>query len=270
MPPRSGGSAISEQSLQEGFGRRVVLEADGRSVRKTFHDGTMLERQRLADEEMSRLVRFRAALTQVPGATCPEPLGPVEGAPPGFRMSWIQGEHLMEHLDRRAEYAGRPADIGVTIAAALMAYVEAVGEPYHDLKHDNILVRPSGELAFLDLGLPQDYVPPDPADSPYEASVANLLASLVFESARPKWLLHRRLHRQSALLAEALVAALRDSGATVRGDRLFAAAKRAYLRVTFHRGRPSRTAWYATVGWVAGRGVRLPEGRFRPVPLWEA
>jgi len=243
----------------------VVLEADGRTVRKTFHGGTPDGRRRSADEELFRMARFRAALPEGAGVTCPRPRGPVDTPDPGLRMSWIAGEPLIEYLARRVLRDDEIARLASIIATGLRTYIDAVGEPYHDFKLDNMLVEPSGAVAFVDFGLPDRHVPPDPGHSPYEVSMGSLLGSLVFESARPKQLVRRLLHRQSAAVAVALVVELRDGGATLRGDHLSAAARRTYVRSTFGRCSRAHSAWYATVGRTAGYRVRLPEGRFGPV-----
>ncbi|MGY1703998.1 hypothetical protein ACI79C_05440 [Geodermatophilus sp. SYSU D00697] len=202
------------------------------------------------------------------GVTCPQPLGVVEGPHPGFRMSRIEGQPLMDHLARTELSVERLGALAAAVATALRLYVETVGEPYHDLKLDNVMLEPSGALAFLDFGRPLGHVPSDGVDALYESSVANLLASLVFESARPKRLANRRLHRQSASMATALVVALADRGSALDPERLLHEARRAYVRSTFGRRSVARTAWYATVGWAVGRRVRLSDGRFGPVPLW--
>jgi len=257
----------SERVLQEGFGRRVVREAHGLSVRKTFSAGPLAERQRTAAEELSRLTRFSAALVDVPGASCPRPLGPVLEPEPGYRMSWAEGEDLVDYLDRRAVPQEELREMGRTIARALGAYVSAVAEPYSDLKLGNILLGPDGVLTFVDFGPPQDHeVPPD-SETAYETSVGNLLANLVFESARPRAFLHRRMHRQSAIVATALVDALREGGQPLRGDILLAAARRAYRRSTFGRRGLARTAWYATAGRAIALPVRTPAGVVGPASL---
>ncbi|MGY1688910.1 hypothetical protein [Geodermatophilus sp. SYSU D01105] len=185
-------------------------------------------------------------------------------------MSRIEGQPLMDHLARTELHDERLGELAAAVATALRVYVEAVREPYHDLKLDNVMLQPSGALAFLDFGRPQGHVPSEDRvdDALYESSVANLLASLVFESARPKRLVRRRLHRQSAAMATALVVALADRGTALHPERLVHEARRAYLRSTFGRRSVARTAWYATVGWAVGRRVRLPEGRVGPVPWW--
>lgn len=258
----SGGALDrGERLLQEGPGRRIVVEAGG-TVRKTF---TGADAQRTAAAELARLTRFAAALADVPGVSCPRPLGPVEDPGPGYRMSWVDGVDLCEHLRRPVP----PAELdrlGRTIGAVLRTYVEAVGEPYTDLKLGNVLVGRDGALAFCDVGLPDGAVPPLDATGAAEVSVGNLLASLLFDSARPGWFWRRRVHRQSAVLAAALVAGFADAGRPLDPDALRAATDQAYRRITFDRRSPLRTAWYATAGRLLGIRLRTSAGVLRPAP----
>jgi hypothetical protein len=225
----------------------------------------------LAAEELDHLGRFRIALEAIPGATCPEPVGLVDEPAPGFRMRFARGIEVIDLL--RAENLGKE---GVeaharTMALVLEAYIEHIGEPYRDFKLRNMLYdRREQQLVFVDLGEPQDAGAPDPGDSPYEVSVGNFLASMLFESARPKYRTSPRLHRQSKVLALALVAELRGRGAGLRPERLQAIARRDYLRSTFGRRSPARTAWYATVGWALGLRIPLPGGEIAVVPYWQA
>jgi hypothetical protein len=245
----------------------VVREAGGRTVRKSFSTGSRTERERAAADELSRLARFSAALVDVPGAGSPQPVGLVHEPEPGFRMSWVDGESLVDHLSRRALPEEVLTGMGRTIARALDAYVSAVGEPYSDIKLGNILIGPDGVLTFLDFGPPQDYEVSPSAETAYETSVGNLLANLVFESARPRAFLHRRMHRQSAVVVTALVDTLREAGRPLREDLLLAAARRAYRRSTFGRRNLTRTAWYATAGRAIAIPVRTSAGVVGPASL---
>jgi hypothetical protein len=158
-----------------------------------------------------------------------------------------------------------------TITAALNAYIGAVGEPYYDFKPDNILYdAATGLVAFIDLGLPTYWRPPRPGHSFHEVSLGTLMASVVFETARPRHVALARLHRQIGELAVDLVAAVRASGAVVRAPNLLRVAEDAYLDNTLYRGGLARTAWYATVGFALGRRLNLPDGKFAPVPAWRA
>ncbi len=257
----------SDRVLQEGAGRRVVHEAGGRTVRKTFSTGPAADGERMAVAEMSRLARFSAALVDEPVASCPRPLELVHDPEPGYRMTWVEGEDLADHLTDRTVPDDRLVDIGRTIARALHAYVTAVGEPYHDLKLGNVLVAPGGDLVFVDVGPPQGDLRPADADDAYEVSVGNLLASVVFDSARPLWFVRGRMRRQNAAVAAAVVDTLGQEVRPLRGDVLKLAAEHAYRRNTFGRGSAPRTLWYATVGRAVGRRVRTSAVAVGPVPL---
>ena len=185
-------------------------------------------------------------------------------------MTFVPGDNLVDVL-RRPLAPGRRAEMARTIAAGLDAYIEAVGEPYYDLKFDNVLYdAATGLLGFIDLGLPSYWRPPRPGLSCHEVSLGVLMASAVFETARPRHVALPRLHRQIGDLAVDLVAAVRASGAAVRTPNMVRAAEDAYLDNTLYRGDPVRTAWYATVGFALGRRITLHDGKFAPVPAWRA
>jgi hypothetical protein len=256
--------------LQEGFGRLVVLEEERGTVRKTFSGCPREEGRALARAELTRLRVLETALGSVPGASCPHALELVDSPAPGLRMTFADGENLVGVLARPVPGENLQAMVR-TIAAALRAYVDALGEPYHDFKFDNVLHdATTGVLTFVDLGLPQDWRPPAPAHTPLEVSLGQLLGSVVFETARPVHVARRHLRRQIGDLAVGVVAAVVASGEAVRHDHLAHATRDAYLRATFHRRIPSRTAWYATVGYARGRRLRLPGGVISPVPVWRA
>ncbi len=235
-------------------------------MRKTFHDGPRAAREHLAREEFARLERFAAALADVPGVSCPRPLE-LLADPPGLRMEHAPGTNVLELLGGRRIDAPAGERLAAPIAAGVVAYVGALGEPLPDLKFDNLLWHgPSGELAFVDLGAPQDAVASAPGLSPYEISAGDLLGSVVFQSARPRHALERRRHARSAALAVAVVRALRAGGAGPLRDReLAAATATAYRRCAFGRS-ARRNAWYATAGYALGRRIALDSLTVGPVP----
>jgi len=253
--------------LQEGHGRLVELEPDGATVRKSFPGLPDAEACEAAAAELDRLERFAAALDRVPDAVCPAPLGLVDQPAPGLRMSRLEGESLVDVL------TGRPlADLqldrfGTLIAAALDAYVKATGEPYHDLKFDNVLVAGDG-LGFFDLGMPQHWEPADPAHSPHEVSLGNLLASALFEIARPRHVLRLRLRRQASTLARGVVSATLASGIPLDTTHLVAATDAAYVRATYRAGGLVRKAWYGTVAYATAPRLRIAGATIAPVVVW--
>jgi hypothetical protein len=149
-------------------------------------------------------------------------------------------------------------------AEGLLRYVAASGEPYRDFQFDNMLYdEGTGTLAFVDLGAPPGRARagcgPEQAQavaSALEISLGNLVGSTIFQSARPRWLLRRRQHRQAVALCAGVVgraAAARPAEVSPAG--LQASATSAYRRSAFGGSWPKRL-WYAT----AGRGVarRVP------------
>jgi hypothetical protein len=255
--------------LQEGFGRLVVLEDGEDVVRKTFHDGPAALRHEMARSEFDRLRHFSAALEDVPGAACPRPLELLAEPAPGLRMERAPGVRLFEFLALHRLPPERREQLAGTIAAAVRAYVGTLGEPYLDLNFDNVLYdAPSGSLTFVDLGPPQGMTPPDPSWSDYEVTVGNLLGSVVFQSGRPRYILHRRRHGDAGELAAAVVRSLASAvDGQLRPAALLGAARAAYVRCAFGRA-AARSAWYGTVGYAFCRRVRLPQATFGPVAPW--
>lgn len=234
-------------------------------MRKTFHDGPRAEDERRAREEFGRLERFAEALAGVPGAACPRPLELLTD-PPGLRMAHAPGENLFELLGRRRVDAATRDRIATTTAAAVGAYVAALGEPLPDFKFDNLLYdEPTETLTFVDLGAPQGALAPDPGLSAYEVCAGDMLASVVFQSARPRLALHRRQHAQSVALSVAVVRALRAAGAApLRDAELVRAERAAFRRCAYGRSAP-RDAWYAVAGYVLGRRIALGPVTVGPV-----
>jgi hypothetical protein len=242
-----------------------VREDGGAAVRKTFHAGPPELRAAQARAEYERLQRFAAALAGVPGAACPQPLELLHD-PPGVRMSHAAGEDLFAWLAHGRLDARERARLAGVMAAALVAYVGACGEPLPDFKFDNLLYdAAAGTLTFVDLGAPQDAVAPEPGLSPYEVMAGDLLGSLVFQSARPRHALPRRRYAATAALARALVDALADAGAApLRPEAIARAGRAAYRRCAYGRS-ARRSAWYAIAGPLLGRRVRLDGASVGPV-----
>jgi hypothetical protein len=234
-------------------------------VRKTFHVGPQAVRARQAQEELTRLERFAASLEDVPGVACPRPLELLSD-PPGLRMAHAPGANLFALLGGRLIDASARERLATPIAAAVAAYVGALGEPLPDFKFDNLLYDAATDtLTFVDLGAPQDAVAPAPGLSPYEISAGDMLASVVFQSARPRHALERRRHAHSVALAVAVVRALRATGAgPLRDAELAAATAAAYRRCAFGRS-ARRSAWYATAGYALGRRIALGSVTVGPV-----
>jgi hypothetical protein len=139
--------------------------------------------------------------------------------------------------------------LAATAAAAVTAYVRAIGEPYYDFQFDNMLYdEASWTVTFLDVGLPDGGGNAAPNATALEVSLGNLVGSTMFQSARPKWILALRQHLQAAELCAAVVADVMELDATaVSPEGLRDAANAAYARSAFKGGR-LRVAWYASAG----------------------
>jgi hypothetical protein len=252
--------------LQEGGGRRITVEPGGKVVHKSFSGLPPEEARRQARSEYERLQSLAAAIRVVPGAASPQPLELVSAPVPGIRMELLGGEPLVDVLAKSVTDPGWRRGLATTMVRALRAYVDAVGEPYPDFQFNNMLWdRSSRVLGFVDVGEPDRGRPLPGGTSPFEAGIANLVASTVFQSARPRWLGRRRQHRQAvALCAEAVAIALSEPNGPDPG-RLRAAARAVYVREAYGGGLLAST-WYGSVGYVAGRRVTAPGLRFGPVP----
>jgi hypothetical protein len=256
---------VTARLLQRSVGRTVVLEEGGKVVRKTFtgeEPGALL---RLAEAERSRLERFADALAEVPGAGCPRPLEVRAGTVVDLRMERAPGLPLLEVLRRRRLPDALRIRLAEIAGTAVIRYVAAVGEPYHDFQFDNMLFDgATGTVTFLDLGLP-DGSHAVPCDvSPLEVTLGNLVGSTMFQSARPKWALAVRQHRQAATLCAAIVENVaRAPGVRVSGEHLQACTRAAYGRSAFKEGRAGRL-WYSSVGYALARRPSMLGIRFSP------
>lgn len=152
-------------------------------------------------------------------------------------MERAPGVGLFEFLARQRLPPERRRQLGETIAAAVLTYVVTLGEPHPDLHFDNVLFdAPSGTMTFVDLGAPQGLVPPDPSWSDCEITVGNLLGSVVFQSGRPRYILHRRRNGEAGKLAAQVVRSVASAvGGQLRPPALLGAARAAYVRCAFGR-----------------------------------
>lgn len=237
-------------------------------MRKTFHDGPRELRDAQAQQEFTRLERFSAALAEVPGAACPRPLELLVGSP-GLRMEHAAGVDLSSFFHRQRLDEATRERIADTMAAAIGVYVRTMDEPLPDFNFGNVLYDPPADmLTFVDFGAPQDAVAAEHALSHYESTVGDLLGSVVFQSARPRYALRRGQHAESVAMAAAVLRALRAAGdEPLRDEELTRAARAAYRRCAFGRN-ARRDAWYATAGYVLGRRVPLGQITFGPLPPW--
>ena len=259
------GVPVEGRLLRRSPRRTVVVEGNGEVVRKTFHGGDPEVLRQLAEVECVRLSRFREALAGVPHATCPRPLGVEPGSAPSLRMERCLGLPLLSRLRAGDLDAGTMRTIAVTAASAVIAYVRDLGEPYHDFQFDNMLYdERSGVVTFLDLGLPDGGGNCPPTATALDMSLGNLVGSTMFQSARPKWMLRIRQHRQAEQLCSAVVARSAQPGIVPVSPRgLREAALAAYARSAFQAG-VMRRAWYAGAGHVLARRPTILDGTVAP------
>ncbi|MGI8775848.1 MAG: hypothetical protein ACR2LJ_00315 [Acidimicrobiales bacterium] len=184
---------------------------------------------------------------------------------PAIRMELVSGTPLLMLL--RAEPLTGPLHDRLADAAsrALVAYVDAVGEPYHDFQFDNMLYDAgSRSLVLVDFGLPDHKAVVVDDALPLVTSLGNLIGSTIFQSARPKWLLARRQHRQAVELAATIVHdVVATAGAEIPSEVLRQRAGAAYRRSAFQAGW-ARTAWYSTAGYMVARRLRVVDLTFSP------
>jgi hypothetical protein len=269
---------VTARLLQQSPGRTVVVEEGGDVVCKTFSGGPTNALLRLAEAERDRLDRFSRAVNDIPGARCPRPLDvrTGDGGVAELRMERMPGLPLLGFL-RGQHVEPELADTVAGIAAAgATRYVDALGEPYDDFQFDNMLFdEASRVLTFVDLGLPDGEQAPPVTASPLEATLGNLVGSTMLQSARPKWVLAARQHRQAVALCAAIVAraAATPGVPPVSAAAVRACAVAAYRRSAFKGGRAG-PLWYSTVGYVVARRqvalgvkVRPPLGPGHPHPM---
>lgn len=247
-----------------------MREAGGVAVRKTFHDGPLAVRAAQASEEFRRLERFSAALRTVRGAECAHPLELIAD-PPGVRMELSRGVDLFDYLGRRRIAVGERDHLAATIAAGVVAYVDALDEPLPDLKLANLLYAPeAGIVTFVDLGAPQDAGPRLPGASPFELTAGDLLGSVIFDSARPSCAFPRRRHTDAIALSTGVVKALPGCGAApLREEQVARAARAAFARCALGRG-ARHDLWFATVGYLLARRIALGSVSAGPLTPWHA
>jgi hypothetical protein len=238
-----------DRLLQREPDRTVSLEAGGTVVRKEF-TGPLASAE--AAHEHDRLQRFHRALGSDGRARCPRPIEVGTGDTAFVRMERAPGEPLIAHLRSRPWSDEEINQVASVLAGAVQTYVYTFDEPYFDFHLRNMTYEPAkGQVWFFDFGVPSTF-PPDLVarlrqQAPLDVSVANLLGSTVFEATRPRAVLHRRRHRQSFLLAEAVRAQLPVAPAEVRRlARVVWDAAAAY-------GDWTALAWYRSIG----RFVRL-------------
>lgn len=248
-------------------GRFVVVDRDEATVEKRYL-GLVSAAQHQAAEEHQALLALRRVVAAVPGASCPERIELLDGPPPTLRMQQVPGTPLLAFLRRTRLTPQRLDAFGAVAAAVVCAYVDETGEPYRDFQFDNMLYDTAADtVGFVDLGAPdgdQDHLVPQV--SPLESSLGNLIGSVIFQSARPRWLLRRRQHRQSMAACAAVIGhVVARDGVDVSVHHLRLAADAAFHRCAY-RGTTLQRVWYGTGGFLAASRLHLFGSQFGPLP----
>lgn len=252
------------RTLRSAEGRAVVVDQSNATVEKRFL-GELAPALTAAREEQAALLALRRVVAAIPGAACPQFIELLEGPPPTLRMQQVAGLPLLAFL-RRARVDPAWLDAFGDVAAAVLAgYVAETARPYRDFQFDNLLYDGVTQtVGFIDLGAPDGDEVLGAAVLPLEASLGNLVGSVIFQSARPRWLLRRRQHRQAAQACAAVISRIAARyGAELSMDQLRQAAEMAFRRCAY-RGVLQRV-WYATLGFVVATRLDLLGNQFAPV-----
>jgi hypothetical protein len=244
--------------LQRDPAATVVLEADGVTVRKTFHGEDPGRLRELARREFQRMAQFSAALDDVDSAACPKALELDLGAEPSITMERAAGVRMQSYLARKLLTPELFERVARTLQLALVRYVEAFREPYWDFIFRNMFYDAERDLVtFIDYGIPAIYLPAMgcfASKSPMDVSLGSLVASSIFEAARPTRMARLREHRQARILASVVVrqclAAL--PGPPVSADGIGEVAGAAYKLARGGGGR-TRRWWYGSCGEALAR-----------------
>lgn len=246
--------------LQQEPGRTVFLEDSGH-VRKVFTGADPETLTRLAAREFEHMTLFAEALTDIDAAACPRPLEMGGGVAPFIVMDHAIGEPLRNHLNSPGWDRNLEQHIARVLAAGLFRYIDTFGEPYWDFIFRNMFYDRSRDLVtFIDFGVPVLYEPAMrelrsiPA---VEVSLGGLVASSVFESARPRYLYRRREHGNAPALAGRVLRQVLEhpAGHRVSAEGVLDVARTTYALASRGGGRARRT-WYGTVGSVLAGAER--------------
>lgn len=253
--------------LQHEPGRTVTLEPGGHVVRKTFSGSDVATLEGMARRERDRMDGYAAALTTVVGAGCPRSIELLRcGQDVVLRMERAPGRPLRDELNSTVLDAGRYRDLAVVISGALIAYVRTFDEPYWDFIFRNMFYDPAGGVvSFFDFGVPEIYGPflgELRRRRPLEVSAGGMVASAVFEAARPRHVMRRLEHRQAPVLAASVVQALTEMApAGSIGVAATLEVARTTYRAASAGGSPLRRGWYR----YPGRGLARPGQKFARV-----
>ena len=156
-------------------------------------------------------------------------------------------------LARLAASPAQSDELASALSEALFCYVATFDEPYWDFIFRNMFFDADLALVtFLDFGFPDLYRPllgELLRHHPVEVSLGALVASAIFEAARPKRFRRRREHRRAFELAKLTVEHVvsEPAGARVRVDAVRECARALYGLATTDGG-ALRQGWYLRAG----------------------
>lgn len=236
-----------------------VVVADGDTVRKTYLGPDAAVR---AEGEHRRLLALSDALRTSERLTCPAPLAFDPGPPPTLTMTRLRGMPADTLVGAGTLARDTATALGRAAAELARLHEVATGEPYHDLHLRNLLVDPAtGTVGALDLADPAELagrLGPRRSMPAVAAALANLVAGVLFDAARPRSLRQPSARgRQLAVATDAVRAA---AVAPAVLDDLVREAAATYRHLT-KAGGPIRRLWFATLG----RALARPNGALRAI-----
>jgi hypothetical protein len=246
----------------------VVVDDNQRIVTKSYFGDDRPTLLKVAATEFERQDKFWRSLQANDVISCPRPLELIEAPCPQIRMEFARGRPISTHL-RDVELS--PAELewlADVLVGALASYVRTTKEPYYDFHLRNMLYSSSDRrVSFVDFGIPQrlEHSLHELGDlSPFEISLGNLVAGVVFESARPRSFYRLRQHRQALRLCSALLERSLDvDGGGVDLGKVRQAANVAYM-ASVYWGPAVRQGWYRLLGPLLARRFALRGVRFGP------
>ena len=145
------------EELHRGGMGRVTVATDRRLGRRVLLKELLHGGSRAARERMGRRLRQEAELAaglDHPGIVAVHEAGYWEDGEPFLAMALVRGETLTDALEGRRELAARIGLVAsVTAAADAIAFAHERAVVHRDLKPDNLLLGPFGEMVVIDWGL---------------------------------------------------------------------------------------------------------------------
>jgi CheY-like chemotaxis protein len=154
----------------------------------------------------------------------------VAGGLPYLTMEFVDGRDLGKIIDSEGPVAAKQALRILTQTARAVAAAHAAGIVHRDLKPANVIVRPSGEVSILDIGLAHDTTSTDPRITQVGAAVGtpNYMS--------PEQVQGRLVDERSDIYSIGAVAFELLSGRRMFTGRTFLSIARKHLETTVSRG----------------------------------